>query len=163
MYGPSTGPQTGINTPRSSQSLRPLTLTHGSLEFSFLVPTSLHFQAAQLKDTFKASLPQPTDELAQDDEPSSLVELVARYVGYVAYEVDEGDEDAHPTNLEVLKVVLNEFERAFMRGNDVHAVVAGLSGISEKKISVVKSYYAARAAAGRTTKPYDSALFRAAA
>jgi fatty acid synthase subunit beta len=140
-----------------------LTLTHGSLEFSFLVPTSLHFQAAQLKDTFKATLPQPTDELAQDDEPSSVVELVARYVGYVAYEVDEGNEDAHPTNLEVLKVVLNEFERAFMRGNDVHAVVASLSGISEKKISVVKSYYAARAAAGRATKPYDSALFRAAA
>ncbi|GAM42218.1 fatty acid synthase beta subunit [Talaromyces pinophilus] len=163
MYGTSTGPQTGVNTPRSSQSLRPLILTHGSLEFSFLVPTSLHFQAAQLKDTFNASLPPPTDELAQDDEPSSVLELVARYVGHVAQEVDEGDQDSHPTNLEVLKVVLNEFERAFMRGNDVHAVAATLSGISAKKISVVKEYYAARAAAGRSTKPYDSALFRAAA
>src|SRR3981189_2549509 len=130
MYGTSTGPQTGINTPRSSQSLRPLILTHGSLEFSFLVPTSLHFQAAQLKDTFKASLPEPTDELAQDDEPSSVIELVARYIGHVAQQVDEGDEDAHPINLEVLKLVLNEFERAFMRGNDVHAIAAGLSGIT---------------------------------
>jgi fatty acid synthase subunit beta len=123
----------------------------------------LHFQAAQLKDTFKASLPEPTDELAQDDEPSSVIELVARYIGHVAHQVDEGDEDAHPINLEVLKLVLNEFERAFMRGNDVHAIAAGLSGITAKKVLVVQSYYAGRAAAGRVTKPYDSALFRAAA
>ena len=162
MYGTSTGPQTGINTPRSSQSLRPLILSHGSLEFSFLVPTSLHFHASQLKDTFTASLPPPTDELAQDDEPSSVAELVARYIGHVAHDVEEGDDAAHGTNLEVLKLALNEFERAFMRGNDVHAVAASLPGISEKRISVVEAYYAGRAAAGRPTKPYDSALFRAA-
>ena len=72
MYGTLTGPQTGINTPRSSQSLRPLILSHGSLEFSFLVSISLHFHASQLKDNFTASLPEPTDELAQDDEPSSV-------------------------------------------------------------------------------------------
>ncbi|KKA25346.1 [Acyl-carrier-protein] S-acetyltransferase [Rasamsonia emersonii CBS 393.64] len=163
MYGTSTGPQTGINTPRSSQSLRPLILSHGSLEFSFLVPTSLHFHAAQLKDSFTASLPQPTDELAQDDEPSSVVELVARYIGYIAHEVEEGDEDAHELNREVLQLALNEFERAFMRGNDVHAIAAGISGITAKKVLVVQAYYAARAAVGRATKPYDSALFRAAA
>ncbi|KAJ5667916.1 uncharacterized protein N7477_006486 [Penicillium maclennaniae] len=145
MYGTSTGPQTGINTPRSSQSLRPLILSHGSLEFSFLVPTSLHFHASQLKDTFTASLPEPTDELAQDDEPSSVTELVARYIGLAAREL-----------------ALNEFERGFMRGNDVHAVVATLPGIVAKKNQVVEAYYAGRAAAGRPTKPYDSALFRAA-
>ncbi|KAL4959185.1 tetrafunctional fatty acid synthase subunit FAS1 [Aspergillus stella-maris] len=162
MYGTSTGPQTGINTPRSSQSLRPLILSHGSLEFSFLVPTSLHFQASQLKDTFTASLPEPTDELAQDDEPSSVEELVARYIGHVAAEIDEGEDDAQGTNQDVLKLALNEFERAFMRGNDVHAVAATLPGITAKKALVVQAYYAGRAAAGRPTKPYDSALFRAA-
>nr|AAB41494.1 fatty acid synthase, beta subunit [Aspergillus nidulans] len=162
MYGTSTGPQTGINTPRSSQSLRPLILSHGSLEFSFLVPTSLHFHASQLKDTFTASLPEPTDELAQDDEPSSVAELVARYIGHVAHEVEEGEDDAHGTNQDVLKLTLNEFERAFMRGNDVHAVAATLPGITAKKVLVVEAYYAGRAAAGRPTKPYDSALFRAA-
>ncbi|PYH92768.1 fatty acid synthase beta subunit [Aspergillus ellipticus CBS 707.79] len=162
MYGTSTGPQTGINTPRSSQSLRPLILSHGSLEFSFLVPTSLHFHASQLKDIFTASLPEPTDELAQDDEPSSVPELVARYIGHVAHEVEEGEDDAQGTYLEVLKLALNEFERAFMRGNDVHAVSAGLPGIIAKKVQVVKAYYAGRAAVGRPIKPYDSALFRAA-
>lgn len=162
MHGTSTGPQTGINTPRSSQSLRPLILSHGSLEFSFLVPTSFHFHASQLKDGFTTSLPEPTDELAQDDEPSSVVELVARYIGHVAREVEEGEDDAQGTYLEVLKLVLNEFERAFMRGNDVHAVAAALSSIVPKKNQVVEAYYAGRAAAGRPTKPYDSALFRAA-
>ncbi|KAL2836218.1 acyl transferase domain-containing protein [Aspergillus pseudoustus] len=162
MYGTSTGPQTGINTPRSSQSLRPLILSHGSLEFSFLVPTSIHFHASQLKDSFTASLPQPTDELAQDDEPSSVEELVARYIGHAAREVEEGEDDAPGTNQDVLKLVLNEFERAFMRGNDVHAVAATLPGITAKKALVVEAYYAGRAAAGRPTKPYESALFRAA-
>jgi fatty acid synthase subunit beta len=162
MYGTSTGPQTGINTPRSSQSLRPLILSHGSLEFSFLVPTSLHFHASQLKDGFTTSLPEPTDELAQDDEPSSVVELVARYIGHVAHEVEEGEDDAQGSYLEVLKLILNEFERAFMRGNDVHAVAAALPSIVPKKNQVVEAYYAGRAAAGRPTKPYDSALFRAA-
>jgi len=162
MYGTSTGPQTGINTPRSSQSLRPLILSHGSLEFSFLVPTSLHFHASQLKDGFASSLPEPTDELALDDEPSSVADLVARYIGHVAREVEAGEDDTQGSYDEVLKLVLNEFERAFMRGNDVHAVAASLPGIVDKKNKVVEAYYAGRAAAGRPTKPYDSALFRAA-
>ncbi|OAT14099.1 fatty acid synthase subunit beta [Blastomyces gilchristii SLH14081] len=163
MYGTSTGPQTGINTPRSSQSLRPLILSHGSLEFSFLVPTSLHFHAHQLRDSFSASLPAPTDELAQDDEPSSVQELVARYLGYVASQVEEGEDDAQGSYVEVLKLILNEFERAFMRGNDVHAIASTLPGITAKKLLVVQSYYAGRAAVNRPTKPHDSALLRAAA
>ena len=163
MYGSGgTGPHTGVSTPRSSSSLRPLTLTHGSLEHTLLIPTALHFHASQLKDTFTASLPTPTDELAQDDEPSSIPELVARYLGFVAHEVDEGEDDAQGTNDEVLKLVLNEFERAFLRGNDVHASASSLPGIEQKKLLVVQSYYAARSAAGRPIRSYESALFRAA-
>ncbi|KAI9818700.1 MAG: beta subunit of fatty acid synthetase [Thelocarpon impressellum] len=163
MYGTSQNvPQTGTSTPRSSSSLRPLTLTHGSLEYSFLIPTLLHFHASQLKDAFLASLPAPTDELAQDDEPSSVPELVARYLGFVAHEVDEGEDDAQGSYDEVLKLVLNEFERAFLRGNEVHALAASLPGIEQKKLLVVQAYYAARATCNRTIKPHDSALFRAA-
>ncbi|KAF4627357.1 hypothetical protein G7Y89_g10799 [Cudoniella acicularis] len=162
MYGTSTGPQTGVSTPRSSASLRPLILTHGSLDHSFLIPTNLHFHASQIKDRFLASLPEPTDELAQDDEPSSVPELVARYLGFVAHDVDEGEDDAQGSYAEVLRLVLNEFERAFMRGNEVHALVATLPGITAKKLEVVRSYYAARSAIGRVIRPHESALFRAA-
>ncbi|KAF8857680.1 fatty acid synthase-like protein subunit beta [Acephala macrosclerotiorum] len=162
MYGTSTGPQTGVSTPRSSSSLRPLVLAHGSLEHSFLIPTNLHFYASQIKDRFVASLPAPTDELAQDDEPSSVAELVARYLGFVAQDVEEGEDDAQGSYEEVLKLVLNEFERAFLRGNEVHALAASLPGINEKKLEVVRAYYAARATTGRTIKRHESALFRAA-
>lgn len=155
------GGQTGTHTPRSSQNLRPLILTHGSLEYSFLVPTALHFQASQLKDVFNASLPEPTDELAQDDEPSSNAELVARYIGFIAAEIEEED-DATGAFIEVLKLVLNEFERSFMRANDVHALAATLPGITAKKLLVVQCYYAGRAAVSRPIKPHDSALLRAA-
>ncbi|KAL2165067.1 hypothetical protein VTH06DRAFT_363 [Thermothelomyces fergusii] len=160
--GNGTGPQTGAVTPRSSASLRPLTLSHGSLETSFLIPTGLHFHASRLKDGFVATLPAPTDELAQDDEPSSVPELVARYMGYIAHEVAEGEDDAQGSAEEVLKLVLNEFERAFLRGNDVHALVATLPGIDAKKLEVIRSYFAARAASNRAMKTHESALFRAA-
>lgn len=161
MYGAGTGPQTGISTPRSSSSLRPLTLSHGTLETSFLVPTNLHFHASQLKDRFVASLPAATDELAQDDEPSSVPELIARYLGFVAHEVEEGEDDSQGSYEEVLKLVLNEFERAFLRGNETHALAATLPGIESKKLEVIRCYYLARAASNRPIKPHESALLRA--
>ena len=161
MYGTGTGPQTGISTPRSSSSLRPLTLSHGTLETSFLVPTNLHFHASRLRDRFVATLPAATDELAQDDEPSSVAELVARYLGFVAGEVDEGEDDEQGSYEEVLKLVLNEFERAFLRGNEAHALAATLPGIEAKKLEVIRSYYLARAVSNRTIKPHESALLRA--
>lgn len=162
MYGTSTGPQTGVSTPRSSLSLRPLVLTHGSLEHSFLIPTNLHFHATELKDRFQATLPAPTDELAQDDEPSSVEELVARYLGFTAREIDAGEDDSQGSYDEVLKILLNEFERSFLRGNEVHALAATLPGIESKKLEVIRSYYAARAAINRQIKPHESALMRAA-
>ncbi|KAF2147720.1 beta subunit of fatty acid synthase [Myriangium duriaei CBS 260.36] len=155
------GSQTGISTPRSSAVSRTLLLQHGSLEYSLLIPTALHFVASQLKDAFTATLPEPTDELAQDDEPSSVPELVARYLGFVASEVEEGEDPG--SYMEVLKLVLQEFERAFLQGNEVHAVAATLPGIVEKKNVVVRSYYAARSAAKRPIKAHESALLREAA
>ncbi|KAL8812479.1 MAG: hypothetical protein Q9223_000999 [Gallowayella weberi] len=161
MYGTSgTGPHTGVSTPRSSSSLRPLTLTHGSLEHTFLIPTALHYHAVQLRDRFTKSLPTPTDELAQDDEPSSVPELLARYLGHLAIEVDEGEDDPQGTYDEVLKLVLNEFERTHLQGNDVHALAASLPGITQKKLLVVQSYFAARAATKRPVKAHESALTR---
>ena len=159
MYG--SGSQTGVSTPRSQAVSRPLILSHGSLEYSFLIPTALHFSASQLKEAFVATLPTPTDELAQDDEPSSVTELVARYIGFVAKECDEGDDPG--SYEEVLKLVLHEFERAFLRGNEVHAIAASLPGIYEKKLITVQSYYAARAAVSRPIKAHESALLREAA
>ncbi|KAK7745758.1 beta subunit of fatty acid synthetase [Diatrype stigma] len=164
MYGAGTGTgaQTGVSTPRTSASLRPLSVTHGSLDTSFLVPTILHYHASQLRDRFTATLPAPTDELAQDDEPSSVAELVARYMGFVAKQIEDGEDDQHGSYEEVLKLVLNEFERMFLRGNDVHALAKNLPGILQKQITVIRCYYAARAVTNRGIKPHESAILRAA-
>ena len=156
MYG--SGPTTGVSTPRSGASLRPLTLSHGTLEHSYLIPTALHFNASQLKDAFLSGLPEPTDELAQDDEPSSVAELVARFLGFIAREVEAGEEEG--SFEDVLRHTMTEFERAFLRGNEVHAVAATLPGIESKRLITVRSYYAARAAAERPLKAHASALFR---
>lgn len=156
MYG--SGPQTGIHTPRSGSSLRPLVLSHGSLEHSFLIPTSLHYNASQLRENFTSTLPTPTDELAQDDEPSSVPELVARYLGFIAKQLEQGEDPDFFE--EVLNHTMNEFERAFLRGNEVHALAASLPGIAEKKLITVASYYAARGALDRPIKTHTSALFR---
>ena len=156
------GPMTGSSTPRSSTSLRPLVISHGSLEHALLVPTATHFQASELKVRFTASLPTPTDELAQDDEPSSTAELIARYLGFVAQDVEDGGEDTSGLYGEVLIHILNEFERSFLHGNDIHAFAATLPGIEQKKVVVVRSYYAARAAAKRPIRAHQSALVRAA-
>jgi len=155
------GSQTGMTTPRSSAASRPLLIQHGSLEYSLLVPTAIHFVASQLKDSFKSKLPAPTDDLAQDDEPSSTTELVARYLGFVANEYETGDDPG--SHIQVLHLVLQEFERAFLRGNEVHAVAATLPGITEKKNITVRSYYAARSVAKRPIKAHESALLREAA
>ena len=161
MHNPSsTGPQTGISTPRSSSSLRPLTLSHGSLQHTLLISTALHYFASQSKDRFAASLPEATDELAHDDEPSSTAELLARYLGFIAAAADEDEDEASATYIEVLKLLLAEFERIFLLGNDIHALAASLPGINSKKLLVVRSYYAARATANRPIRAHPSALLR---
>ena len=83
-------------------------------------------------------------------------------MGYISLELDEGEDDAQGTYDEVLKLVLNEFERVFLQGNDIHALASSLPGIQQKKLVVVRSYYAARTAVDRPIKPHDSALLRAA-
>lgn len=90
-----------------------------------------------------------------------MPEFLARFLGFIAKEVTEGDDPG--TYDEVLKLVLQEFERAFLRGNEVHAIAATLPGIVEKKLLTVKAYYAARDAVGRPIRSHESALLREAA
>ncbi|GKT93078.1 fatty acid synthase beta subunit dehydratase [Colletotrichum tofieldiae] len=83
-------------------------------------------------------------------------------MGFVADEVEKGEDDESGSYEEVLKLVLNEFERGYLQGNEVHALAASLPGIDAKKLVVIRSYYQARQTTGRSIKAYGSALFRAA-
>ncbi|ANB12603.1 tetrafunctional fatty acid synthase subunit FAS1 [Sugiyamaella lignohabitans] len=159
---------TGVSTPQSAASLRPLMLSHGDIEHTLLVPTSLYLNCSQLRDQYLATLPPPTEGNAGDDEPASSTELLADFLGFTSTLVDE---EPGPYD-DVLALVLTEFESRYLQGNDVHAVAAALqtagsegeaSGTTVEKIKkVVKSYYSARLAANRPIKSHDSALLRAA-
>lgn len=144
--------------------MRPLVLAHGQTEHSLLVPTALYINCTTLRDQFYASLPPPTEDKADDDEPASATELLAAFLGYTAKTVED---EPGPYD-DVLSLVLNEFETRYLRGNDIHAVAAALQHDEEnpttvsKTKRVVRAYYAARIAANRPIKPHSSALFRAA-
>lgn len=62
---------------------KPLRLEHGPLKQLFLLPTSIWYHAAHLRDSFVATLPSVTQGLVQDDEPSSIGELIARFLAHI--------------------------------------------------------------------------------
>ncbi|ODQ66250.1 S-acyl fatty acid synthase thioesterase [Nadsonia fulvescens var. elongata DSM 6958] len=155
--------QTGVSSPQTASTMRPLVISYGSIEQILLIPSSLLFNATQLRDLFIISLPAATEDRGGDDEPASAAELLAALLGFAASLVQSqpGPYD------EVLTLILNEFESGYLQGNDVHAYAAALHADAEipttveKVKSVIKSYYAARIAANRPMKNHDSALFRA--
>lgn len=105
------------------------------------------------------SLPKPSPETPGEDEPCSETELVAAFLGQLA--ALTADEPG--TYDELLSSVLTEFERSFLKGNEVHAIAMLLPGSSDNRISVIRNYYAARLVSGKAIKGHESALFRGAA
>ncbi|BFZ59217.1 beta subunit of fatty acid synthetase [Saitoella coloradoensis] len=148
--------ETGFATPHVQTTPRPLTLQHGSLEHTVLIPNTSFLLATQLRDSFHSTLPTPTEGFDLVEEPSSVTELVARFLGHVAAAAKQ------ETGVyeEVLKTVLAEFEARFLNGNEVHAVATTLPGDAEKHRLVIKNYYLARTLLSKTIKPHPAALFR---
>ncbi|ODV91402.1 hypothetical protein CANCADRAFT_32053 [Tortispora caseinolytica NRRL Y-17796] len=152
-----TGVATGASTPHSASAMRPVSLSHGLLEHTLLVPSSLYQAATLLRNDFQDQLPEATEEYALDEEPSSVPELLARFLSFVT----DKSEDEPGQFDEMLSIVLREFETRFLQGNEVHAVAVALPGIPEKRREVIRAYYAARIALNRPIKAHQSALFRA--
>ncbi|KAK9477444.1 acyl transferase domain-containing protein [Lipomyces japonicus] len=153
----SAGAETGVATPHTQASLRPLSLSHGSLEHTVFVPNGLYLSILHLRDEFVSlSLPPATQDLSGIDEPASTPELVARFLSFIVdhVAVEPGVYD------DVLALVLSDFETRFLNANEVHAIAATLPGSIENRSAVIKAYYAARLAANRPVKAHESALLR---
>ncbi|BFZ56376.1 beta subunit of fatty acid synthetase [Savitreella phatthalungensis] len=153
-------PATGYHTPASAQHPRPLHLRYAELDHSLLIPSAQFLVATQLRDALLLSLPTPAakEESPVPGQPTSEIELFARFLQRIA---QSASEEPGPYD-ELLAAVLTEFERSFLKGNDVHAVAANLAAETESRLLVVKSYFGARLASGKAIKGYDSALVRAA-
>lgn len=142
-------------------STRLLTLQYGALEASLSVPAAHIFHAEQLKGRFTATLAAAIDGLAQDHEPASAPELVAKYLEYITDQVERHEENVMGSSREILKVVLSEFQHIFLKNNDIHVLAASISSVAAK-FAVIRSYYRATEAVGRTINSTSSALFLAA-
>lgn len=133
-----------------------MAIRYGTLEHAVLIPSSQFLLASQARDTLLVSLPVPSPEVPGEGEPTSETELVARFLGKLATLTSE-----EPGSYEeLLTSVITEFERSFLKGNEVHTVAASLPGDSTNRLVVIQSYYAARIASGKSIKGHESALFR---
>lgn len=142
---------TGVTTPVSAASLRPLTLAVDNLEHVIPVPTALFSNGVTLRDRFlRKVIADKSDETPSFEK---VDELLAAFLGNIAEFVEETDD---PGTVEFLGVVLSEFEARFLCGNDVHTLAAPL----ENPDAVVRSYFLARQVVNRPIKPHASALLR---
>ncbi|ODV58075.1 tetrafunctional fatty acid synthase subunit FAS1 [Ascoidea rubescens DSM 1968] len=130
-------------------SMRPTTISHGSLEHTLLIPTSIYFATSQLKQQFLKNLPDPTEGFASPDEPSSPSELLAKFLGYAATFVDPLSPGPFD---DVLNLSLNEFESRYLQNNklDLHTFAASLLTDEKFPTSIdkvkhlIKNYYIAK-------------------
>lgn len=154
-------------TPKlSNSSLRPLTLVHGSLEYTLLVPTELLFVASDLKEQFQKGLPAVTEDFADEEEPSSPTELLSKFLGFIADLIDPNTTGKFN---QVLDLVISEFDSTFLKGNDIHALGANLlknddfpTSLDKVKI-LIKNYINAQIKSDKKPSKYNSALLRSAA
>lgn len=146
-----------------STTHRPFSLNHGSLEYTFLVPTQLFFNFLQIKDQFEKTLPEATEGYASDNEPASPAELVSKFMGFTASLVSptaSGQFD------EILKFVLQDFNQSFLAKTDVHSFAVSLLSNETypttlpKVKEIVKNYYAASINAKENTSKGESDLLR---
>ena len=148
-------------SPISQASLKPLLLQHGPLKQLLLLPASIWYHAVHLRDDFVATLPRVTQELVQDDEPSSIGELIARFLVHIVRHLEKASQD-HGTTKEIIAFMLRHFETNLLGQDEVHNFATGLPGDRRNKLSVIQAYFEAHRVLRRHIQPYEPNLIRAA-
>ena len=139
---------------------KPLRLEHGPLKQLFLLPTSIWYHAAHLRDDFVATLPSATQGLVQDDEPSSIGELIARFLAHILRHLETASHD-HGIVKEIIACILHHFETNLLRQDEIHVFAAALPGDRRKRLSVIQAYFEAHRVLGKQIQPYEPNLIRA--
>ncbi|KAI2622534.1 fatty acid synthase beta subunit [Hypoxylon sp. NC1633] len=144
--------------PETGSQSQPLTLINKTLEHTLIIPTFLYANAVQLRDRFLKTLANSKRQSSEDDAPSSIIELVSEFLGFIARETES---QVNPSlDREVLNSVIQSFEREVLLNEEVHAFVAMLPDTIDK-LMVIRSYYLAVGAVRRRAGVPDSALMRA--
>ena len=141
-----------INTP--PEALRLIEIAHAEFDYQFNVPSAIHHHAARSRDRFLATIADDNDA-----EPSSLLELISRFLLFV---IDhralwiEASTNAHSDFIELL---FNVIEADFLDGADVHSIAAKLSGDASQRQTVIRAYFTAMSHVGRSPNEHEAALF----
>ena len=141
-----------IETPQIA--LRRIEISYRLFNYHFHVPPSLYHHALKIRNRLLRSL-----EEQPDSGPSSLEELVSRYIDNATESRDQWADAWSTTQPDLIALLLEKFESDFLRGADIHSVAATLPGNAEERQSVVRSILTAMAYIGRSPVA-DSALFR---
>nr|BAA36384.1 fatty acid synthetase [Schizosaccharomyces pombe] len=140
------------------QSLRSLVLSYAHFSPSILIPASQYLLAAQLRDEFLSLHPAPSAESVEKEgaelEFEHELHLLAGFLGLIAAK----EEETPGQYTQLLRIITLEFERTFLAGNEVHAVVHSLGLNIPAQKDVVRFYYHSCALIGQTTKFHGSAL-----
>ena len=139
---------------------KPLRLEHGPLKQLFLLPTTIWYHAAHLRDEFVATLPGVTEGLVQDDEPSSTGELVARFLAHMVGHLEQTSHDDAITK-EIIAFMLHHFEVNLLQQNEIHFFAAALPGDRRKRLFVIHAYFEAHRVLEKRIQPYEPNLIRA--
>ncbi|KAI1081992.1 fatty acid synthase beta subunit [Whalleya microplaca] len=152
-----TGP--GIFTPEPETGSQPLSIIHKAHEYTFTIPSFVYGSATRLRDKFLRTLVNSTDQDSENDGSLSTIELVSRFLGFIVKEI-EIEVDAG-SDLEVLELVLRQFERDLLHNEEVHAVVSRLPNDIDQ-LMIIQSYYLALGTIRRPATAPESALMHAA-
>lgn len=128
---------------------RPFQLNHGSLEFTVLIPSNNYPNFVQLNQQFLKTLPVPTEGFNDEHEPSSPVELFAKFLGYINENLITSTPHVTLTSEELLVILhycVKEFSVNFIN-SDIHSFTIDLLDDDQypttlpKVKEILKHYY----------------------
>lgn len=141
-------------------STKPFQLNHGPLEFTLLIPSNNYQSFQQLNQQFVKYLPTATDDFINDNEPSSPIELFAKFLGFINNNFKQQPQEF----CDILQYCVSEFELLF-QNNDIHNFVINLLNDNtypttlDKIKDILANYYHSAALLGKQCKPLKSQLF----
>ncbi|KAI1120131.1 fatty acid synthase beta subunit [Nemania abortiva] len=147
---------TGVVTPQTEAPSHEFVLAYKTLAWTTSIPLVLDARTKQLRYEFLLAI-----EESGAEEPSSVVELICRYLGFVATQIERS---SYPNlDLRALDFLLDQFEEEILLGNEIHAFLTSLPGVLRRP-DIISSYYTALNAIKRpiSTRVTKSALLRAA-
>ena len=154
-------PSASISTPTSSLAVRRLEISHGSTRFTISISQSLYSPALALRTSFLSNILKPEPEAQWSDEPTTGGELLARFLNYLLLQIEQDFLDYHNgPHAKILSLCLDKFEDAYLRGNDIHALVASWPTAPVNRRTTIRAYIRSRHTLERPPLTSRSSLLR---